>query len=167
MKKIILATCIASLLVGLASCETYDDLFPEYCHKVLNIKDGGEREVSLNTNDKETEFVFSVMKTGSEKKSLATGLVSPMAESEFKEYTDKYNILNSYLSDKYYIISDNTLSFSENESYKFVKVVFKTDEINSLYKESGKTYALPLKLTSNDANVNDSLLVIKLDFVSQ
>lgn len=167
MKKTILATLIAGSLIGLASCEKYDDLFPEIYHKVLNIKDGGERTVTLNTDNKDNEFVFSVMKTGSEKNALATGLVSPMSEPEYREYADKNNLTRSYLQSKYYSLLDNSLSFSENDSYKFVKVVFDAKAISSLQSESKKDFALPLKLSSEDANVNDSLLVIELDVAAK
>lgn len=165
MKKTILATFLVSSLVGFTSCETYDDLFPEYCHKVLNIKNGGERDITLYTTGEDGELTFSVMKTGSEANSSVTGLVASMAEDEYIAYADKYNISNSYLPEEYYTLVDNTLSFSGQEGYKFVKVIFKTNAISELQNKSGKKYAIPLKLTSTDATVNDSLLILKPEII--
>lgn len=162
MKKTILAICLVGSLACLAGCEKYDDLFPEYCHKVLNIKDGGERDVTLKAGN-DTEYKFSVMKSGSEASASVSGFVSSMNEAEYKSYSGKYNISQEYLTSEYYTLVDNNLSFSGQDRYKFVKVVFKTDAINTLQKTSGKKYALPLKLVSNDATVNDSIIILKPD----
>ncbi len=163
MKKIFLLTFLVGLTFFFAGCETYEDLFPEEYHVVLNFKDGMEKEVELSLEGATTEVGVSVMKTGSEDNSVASGLVEVMSEEDFKAIAEKYNIKGVFLAPEFYTLNNNELSFTGDESYKFVNVSLKNDEIKALTKKNIDKVALPLKLSSTDATVNTNMVIILVE----
>lgn len=162
MKKYILTSLMFFSLFLLANCEKYNELFDAQYHKVLNIKQSGEQSVILYTTGEKGEYVFSVMKTGSEINQVADAEIVPMEESFFTAYAKKYNITSKYLPSRYYKLQGDKIHFDKDRGYEFVKVLFETNEMNKL--NDGHTefsYVLPLVLRSDNATVNDSIIIIK------
>lgn len=161
LNKIFWASCAVIGTFALSSCEKYDELFPEQYHRVLNIKNAGISSVDLYTIDGESAVEISVMKTGSEEKATATGTLAAMTEEAFNTYCSNNNLLYTYLPADCYELKNNDLQFAESERYKFVEAVMNIIAINDVMEQNPeKTYALPLKLSSTDASVNDSLLIL-------
>lgn len=162
LHNIFWATCCAlGGTLALSSCEKYDELFPNQYHCVLNIKNAGIRNVELYTTESEGSVSVSVMKTGSEGNVAANGVISPMPEDAFQAYCNTYGLKYAYLPSACYSLQNNNLQFSAQERYKFVDALLKNKEIMKLQSNlNGQKYALPLLLRSQEASVNDSLLII-------
>lgn len=164
LNKIFWATCILGGTFALSSCETYDELFPQQYHCVLNIKDAGIRNVELYTTDAEGKIPISIMKTGSKGDVPANGTLVPMTEEAFQAYCTNNALKYAYLPAAYYTMPNEELQFSAQERYKIMNVVLKTRDILKLQESNhGQKYALPLLLHGNGASVHDSLLIIAPD----
>lgn len=167
LNKIFWATCILGGTFALSSCETYDELFPQQYHCVLNIKDAGIRNVELYTTDAEGKIPISIMKTGSQGEALANGTLVPMQEEIFQAYCTDNNLGYAYLPAEYYSLPNKDLQFGNQERYKIVEVILKTREIQKLQEaHNGQKYALPLLIRSSEVSVNDSMLIIAPDIKS-
>ena len=132
LNKIFWATCMLGGTLALSSCETYDELFPQQYHCVLNIKDAGIRNAELYTTDAEGKIQISIMKTGSQGEALANGMLVPMSEEAFQAYCTDNNLGYAYLPAEYYSLPDKELKFGAQERYKIVEAILKTREIQKL-----------------------------------
>ena len=150
-------------MLALSSCETYDELVPSEYHHILNIKQYGMQRISLYTTGEDAVYKFTVMKGGSESGNTATAHITVMTEKEFKTYATDNNVAESYLPADKYEIRETQLNFAANETYKIDEVVMKTSEIKKLMDQTGKKYAIPLRLESSDCNVKNNLLIIQPD----
>lgn len=167
LNKIFWATCMLGGTLALSSCETYDELFPQQYHCVLNIKDAGIRNAELYTTDAEGKIQISIMKTGSQGEALANGMLVPMSEEAFQAYCTDNNLGYAYLPAEYYSLPDKELKFGAQERYKIVEAILKTREIQKLQEtHNGQKYALPLLIRSSEVSVNDSMLIIAPDIKS-
>lgn len=164
MKRTVYLTnlLLASVLLVLGSCETYDDLFPEEYHATLTLQTSGTVANALYTTGFDGEYEFTVMKGGSEPELSATGRVESMNAAEFAQYCETWNLSYTMIPPQYYSLENNDLSFAgADQRYAKVKTIFKTSELKTLFEASPNTrYALPLLLTSTEATVNDSLLLL-------
>lgn len=158
---ITMALCILSGTMAITGCEKYDELFAEQYHRVLNIKNGGIRNIDLYTINATDTIPVSVMKTGSEASISANGMLATMNEADFLSYCTDNDLNYTIIPSDYYILSNNDLSFADTERYKMVNAVLKVRELKKLMDSNpDKHYALPLVLRSMNATVNDSLLII-------
>ena len=163
--QIKLMACLAAGSILLSGCVKYgeDELFPQEYHKVLNFKNGGERITTIYTTGEDETVNFTVMKTGSEETFSAKGKVALMTSAEYAAYAATNYLNYDYLPAGTYKFTDTELDFSDAESYKVLSVAFDAIAVKQQIADNGKQYVLPLKLTSPDASVKDSVLLLELD----
>lgn len=163
MRNSIIFSYLMCGMLAFSSCETYDELVPSEYHHILNIKQYGMQHISLYTTGEDAVYKFTVMKGGSESGNTATAHITVMPEEEFKTYATDNNVTETYLPVDKYEIREARLNFAANETYKIGEVVLKTSEIKKLMEQSGKKYAIPLRMESSDCNVKNNLLIIQPD----
>lgn len=152
MKKTLNAICISLLLCGCTSKFTPESLVGDNWHTVLNIKNNGEQELTLNLKSETATFDLVILKTGSEKNTVSRAMVKVMdysAVSEIFQYGD-YTILDSHLFD-----FNPVVEFSDTESGKYVSVNLKQKQIlEEIRNHTDTKYILPLTLVSDRDSVN-------------
>ena len=142
MKRTVYLTnlLLASVLLVLGSCETYDDLFPEEYHATLTLQTSGTVANALYTTGFDGEYEFTVMKGGSEPELSATGRVESMNAAEFAQYCETWNLSYTMIPPQYYSLENNDLSFAgADQRYAKVKTIFKTSELKTLFEASPNT----------------------------
>ena len=152
MKKTLNAICIGLLLCGCTSKFTPESLVGENWHTILNIKNSGEQELTLNIKSETATFDLMLLKTGSEKNKATAATVKVMdysSVSDIIQYGD-YTILDSRL------FSFNPgVEFKAEETGKTVSVTLKQKQILDAIRNNPETvYILPLTLVSDRDSVN-------------
>lgn len=148
-------------MLAFTGCEKYDDLYPEAVHKVLTIKNAGEQNVMLYTTGDDGTYNISIMKGGSEADAPVSAELVVMGEAELAEYCNKYDANYKRLPEEYYSLSANRLDYVGGEGYKIVTASFKTDNLKKFFETNGTDYVLPLMLLSEEATLEDSLVILK------
>jgi hypothetical protein len=148
INKIVLAT---SLLFLAASCDNsdyeFDNLIPEWHHRVASIQDAPDGEVKLYDIDVESEMTFSVLRTGSDPFLAASVGLESMTQEELTTYNSQYMLVDP----SYYTV-EHTLSFDSGEAYKKVSAVFTAESVRKLKAqiatlEEGMSYCVALKIS--------------------
>uniref|UniRef100_A0AB33JCQ0 DUF1735 domain-containing protein n=1 Tax=Prevotella sp. GTC17260 TaxID=3236796 RepID=A0AB33JCQ0_9BACT len=155
-------TALALMTLTTTGCEQYDNLFPDKYHSIITLQTSDHQDVTLYTTGEDGKYQLTILKGGSEPSQTATGKVTPMSEAAFATYCKTWGLDKSRLPDADFTLANADFTFTGDTSrYHHVDVTFKTDAIKALLAANpSKDYVLPLLLTSNDATVNDSLILI-------
>ena len=121
MKKYILNICLLGCLGLLISCNDldgkYDELVPDEYHKILSIKETGSQEVIMSVEEEVYEYQLTVIKGGLRKDLEANASLEVLTQNEVDvEYNDKQGTNYQVLSKDMYMIVDESVSISGDET---------------------------------------------------
>lgn len=163
---------IAGMLVA-PGCSESDvrDLFPDDYSKILYIKDGGEKNVTLYVTGQDTRYSFKVCKGGSDPAMSAAASLEIMSQQDVDQaysipYGESYKVL---ASDAYALSTDN-IEFGTADMAQTIDVTLRVDRIRQIVEaDPASIYMLPVRLVSatDSVNINHNNYVIIIDDVSE
>lgn len=162
-----------SVLAVVTACSESDvqELFPDNYRKILYIKDGGEKNVTLYVTGQDAEYTFRVCKGGSDTNQNASGRIEVMTQDAVDEvysipYGEPYKVLPSDL----YTLGAQDLEFGTSDMARTVTVSLDVARIRSVIQsDADAVYMLPLQLVSATDSVNSehNRYVLIIDNVSE
>ncbi|MBD3591398.1 BT_3987 domain-containing protein [Bacteroides sp. GM023] len=168
MKKIYLASLLLGLLVTQISCSDVDEneIYQNEFHKILLLKTNGVLDLTVYNTGEDSNYEFSVMKSGTSPETTANAYISPMTEEELQTYSDDRGLNLLEVPSNCYELSEKELYFNPNERYKKIELALHTNMIAQL-PASEADYVIPLILKSENDSINESknILIIKPNII--
>ncbi|MGL4852248.1 MAG: DUF1735 domain-containing protein [Phocaeicola sp.] len=153
MKKLVTILSLCGALMGVSSCDKYDDLIPEKYDKILSLKVYGEQELTLYNTGSETEYLITAMKTGSRPDLAASATVSVMSEAQFEAYLAETGLNYRKLPEACYSLSNNELQFSATDTWKIVPVSIDPVKVAEYVGVTEDTYVIPIIMASSQDSI--------------
>lgn len=164
MKKIYLASLLLGLLATQISCNDVDEneIYQNEFHKILLLKTNGVLDLTVYNTGEDSNYEFSVLKSGTSPETTANAYLAAMTKEELKTYTDEHGVNFQEIPSNCYKLSEEDLFFDSNERYKTINVSLHTDMIAQL-PEIEADYVIPLMLKSENDSINETYntLIIK------
>lgn len=140
-----------------SSCqEEMENLFPKEYDKVLSIKDINIVELTLTDILESSVSEFVILKGGGKPDSESIAHFRVMTEeeacSEWHYSKDQIAIIQ-----KTGFNLEETITISETENYKKVRIEFNPAAISKMQKQEDETWILPLALESETDNINPNM----------
>lgn len=163
----------ATALMLLAACSESDvqELFPESYQKILYIKDGGDKNVTLYVTGQDAQYSLKVCKGGSDPAKNALAKVEVMSQADVdKDYTVPFGETYKVLTTDAYSLGDCDIELGSSESARDIAISLKTGRIRDLMQAEPDTHwILPLELVSatDSVNADHNRYVIIVDEVSE
>lgn len=141
---------LMGLLISITSCDDNKDDFLKEYDTIFYFRNSGKQDIMLYKTGEDANYSITINKSGSNLNSRGTVYVSVLDSDKMDAYNQEngtsYKILPRA---SYQFVSETSIEFNENDSYKFFDVKFKTDMIYDLY--NNQNYVLPLILNSSDS----------------
>lgn len=174
MKQLIRNIMLPVALIALATgCNEGDiqELFPSDYQKILYIKDGGDKNVTLYVTGQDVDYSFKVCKGGSDPVQSAAAKIEVMSQEQVDDaysipYGEKYKVISADA----FTLTGTELEFTSADMAKTVNVNLKVDRVKELCKNEPDTrWLLPLKLVSatDSVNADNGTYAIIIDHVSE
>lgn len=168
MKKIYIATLLSGVLAMQTGCTDVDEneIYQKEFHKIIMLKTDGVLDLTIYNTGEDSNYEFSIMKSGTSPETTANAYLAPMSEEELQTYTGDRGLDFKEIPADCYELSDKELNFSSNERYKIINVALHTEMIANL-PASESDYVIPLILKSENDSVseNKKILIIKPDII--
>lgn len=156
LKYLLLAGC----LMGLAACSDLeydlDNIVPEQYHKILYVKGNGKQSLTLYNTGEDQQYVFSIVKSGSDPSLTAHVSIGVMEQNQIdEEYSIPEGVNYSLIGEDCYSLETTEVDFTSSDRYKLVNVFFKTQQVKDVLENNpDKVWVLPLQITSATDSVN-------------
>ncbi len=151
------------LCLSFAACNdegNIQDLFPEEFHKILYIKDGGEKEITLYNTGENTTYSFVICKAGSDPSLTAHVEVGLLSQNIIdQEYTANEGIPYQIIPQDSYELDVTELSFLSMETSKQVNITLYTEKLQQVFENTvdNTRWLLPLEVTSDNDSINSDM----------
>lgn len=162
----------AALMLA-AGCSESDvqDLFTDNYHKIIYIKDAGDKNVTLYVTGSDVNYSFKVCKGGSNPALSAAGRIEVMSQAQVdEEYSIPYGETYKVLTSDAYTLNGADVEFGTADMAKTVDVSLKVNRVKTLTdSDPDALWVLPLRLVSDRDSVNadNNSYVIIVDKVSE
>lgn len=155
MKKSILYVTLCMFLFLQISCEDNREQYLDDYSTILYFRDSGEIDYSIYKTEESADYEISVVKAGSDKKSVTDVEIELMDESLLTDYNENYGTHYRILPSGCYSIETGQLTFNAADMYKKISLSFYTKSVNALQEEEGiDNYVVPLVLCNSTDSIN-------------
>lgn len=167
-KILMLVGCLFVLVACDESRYDLENLVPDEYHKILYVNNAGKQELTLYDTEGDTEYTFSVVKSGSEPEQTADVDIRQLSQEEVDaKYSEPEAINYRILTEDCYSIDATHLDFSTADRYKTISVFFNSQRIKALIENDlSAAWVLPLQVTSETDSVNSEMDELFLQIAS-
>lgn len=151
MKNILVASLAFVLGVISTSCEDNKEEFLSDYSTILYFRNSGKLPLTLYKTGEDTDYQLIVNKAGSELGAATKAEIAVMDQNALDVYNAENGTAYVALPANCYQLGESQLAFGSGDSYKHVKVTFKTDDI---YKLSSANYVIPVQLVNSPDSIN-------------
>ena len=155
MKKSILSITLCMFAFLQVSCEDNREQYLDDYSTILYFRDSGEIEYSIYKTEEKADYAISVVKAGSDKRSVTAVEMKLMDESLLTDYNEGHGTHYKILPSGCYSIETGQLAFNTTDMYKRINLSFYTKAVDALQgEEDSDNYVVPLILCNSDDSIN-------------